>query len=113
MITFFLFLQPSFFGIPIRRPVPPPLPPMPAKGQAPGNSNHLSAEPPLCQRERSTSAPNVSFNLVNLAAVGSGGLVAETLLAEQLQLHNGAHALPLGTESMRMSSSLLFTNCLQ
>lgn len=75
---------------------------MPAKGQAPGNSNHLSAEPPLCQRERSTSAPNVSFNLVNLGAI-SGGLVAETLYAEQLQLHKGAHALPLGTESMRMS----------
>ena len=57
-------------GFAIRRPVPPPLPPMPPTKQPPiTSSNHLSAEPPMCQRERSTSAPNVSFNLVSLNGV--------------------------------------------
>lgn len=76
---------------------------MPAKGQPPGNSNHLSAEPPLCQRERSTSAPNVSFNLVNLSSVAASNLVAETILQEQLLLqHKAAQMQPFGTETMRM-----------
>ena len=66
----------SFFGI--RRPVPPPLPPMPPAKQNLNSGNYLSAEPPICQRERSTSAPNVSFNLVNLN--GATQLVVQNMM---------------------------------
>lgn len=73
---------------------------MPAQKPA-MTSGYLSAEPPLCQRERSTSAPNVSFNLVNLNGTNETilGLTDSTVVYEQSDPTSGYHSLSTTAEA--------------